>query len=77
MSLLDAITEAIRNCEAVEGEVVVTGFVLVASFMDEHDQAIYCDTFEDQRGHETLGLLAHATAIETAKAAENHREQNP
>ena len=76
MSLLDAITDAIANYEHVDGEVVVTGFVLVASFMGSEGRAIYCDTLDGQRDHESLGLLAYATAIETARAVTTFNEED-
>lgn len=49
---------------------LVTSYVLIASFIgDDGERSIYTDTTEGQRCHETLGLLAFATAIETHRAS--------
>lgn len=62
--LLKAVTECI-------GSGVVTGFVLVASFMDDDgDRRIYGETMQDQRCHETLGLLSYGLAVENRRAAQ-------
>jgi hypothetical protein len=71
VSLLDAITEAVAATDETNGAVVVTGFVVVASFMDDGGRSIFSDTLDEQRCHETLGLLAFATAME------NHRVIHP
>lgn len=51
---------------------LVTGFVVVASFLDsDGDQRIYGNTLDDQRCHTTLGLLSYGLAVETARAKES------
>lgn len=61
--LLKAITECVGG--------VVTGFVVMASFMDaEGERRIYGDTMQDQRCHETLGLLSYGMAVENRRAAD-------
>lgn len=68
-ALLHAITADIIDGRDNGPAVVVTSFVAVASFMDEHgERHIYSNTMEDQRCHESLGLLAFATAIENDRA---------
>lgn len=50
---------------------LVTAYVLIASFIDDTgDRAIYTDTPDGQRCHETLGLLAFGTAIESRRASQ-------
>lgn len=59
--LLRAVTECVGG--------VITGFVVVASFMDEDgDRRIYSDTMQDQRCHETIGLLGFGLAVEEGRA---------
>jgi hypothetical protein len=71
-TLLDAISEVIAKDEDVNGPVVVTGFVVLAEFMGESGEGhIYCDTLDGQRCHNTLGLLAYGTAVETQRAAQH------
>jgi hypothetical protein len=60
--LLKAITECVGG--------VVTGFVVMASFMDDDgDRRIFSDTMQDQRCHETIGLLGFGLAVENTRAA--------
>ncbi len=60
--LLKAITECVGG--------IVTGFVVMASFMDDDgDRRIFSHTMQDQRCHETLGLLGYGTAVESLRAA--------
>lgn len=62
----DRLLRAVSEC--VDG--VVTGFVVMASFMDDDgDRRIYCDTMQDQRCHESLGLLSYGLAVENHRAA--------
>jgi predicted TIM-barrel enzyme len=71
MNLLDAISEVIAKDEDVQGNVIVTGFVVLAEFTGTDGVGrIYCDTLEGQRCHSTLGLLAYGTAVETHRAAQ-------
>lgn len=64
--LLSAITADITEGEA---GAVVTSFLVVGSFMDETgDRNIYSNVMDGQRCHESLGLLAFATAIEADRA---------
>jgi hypothetical protein len=59
--LLKAITECVGG--------MVTGFVVMASFMDDDgDRRIYSDTMQDQRCHETIGLLGFGIAVENERA---------
>lgn len=72
MTLLDAITDAIKETEEIDGDVIVTGFVVMAEFLDESGEGrIFCDTLEGQRCHSTLGLLGYGTAVETQRAAQH------
>lgn len=65
--LLDAITAEVRDNTGAEG--FVTNYVVVASFTDGDGVAnIYTETAEDQRCHETLGLLTFASAVESNRA---------
>lgn len=65
----DLILDAIAGQEQVAG--LVIGYVVVATFLDaDGESRIFSDTFENQKCHQTLGLLAFATAIETRKAAD-------
>lgn len=71
MSFLNALTEEIAEFEEVDGPVIVTGFVVLAEFLnDQGERSLWCDTFEDQRTHQTLGLLAYGTAVHNRQAAE-------
>lgn len=50
---------------------LVTSYVLIAGFIDDTgDRAIYTDTADNQRCHETLGLLAFGTAVESRRATQ-------
>ena len=70
MTFLDSLTSEIAAYEHVEGEVIVTQFVVLAEFLNsDGDRAIWCDTFEGQRTHQTLGLLAYGMAVENRRAA--------
>lgn len=63
--LLAAITECTGG--------VVTGYVVVASFIDEDgDQRIYGNTMDDQRCHASLGLLSYGLAVEQGRAQSFH-----
>lgn len=67
---LSALTSEIAEYEEVDGEVMVTGFVVLAEFLNERGQrSIWCDTFEGQRCHQTLGLLSYGMAVESRRAA--------
>lgn len=62
----DPILDAIGS--QVDG--MVTGYVVIASFLDETgDSRIFSDALENQRCHQTLGLLSFAEAIEKRRAA--------
>lgn len=68
----DKLLSAITEC--LEGG-MVTGFVVMVSFVDEDgDRRIYCDTMQDQRCHEGLGLLSYGLAVEQGKAADSFRD---
>jgi hypothetical protein len=55
------------------GKGMVTGFAIVASFLDEDgDQRIYGNCMNDQRCHATMGLLDYGLAVERARAVESH-----
>lgn len=72
MSTYDDLLSAITADAIGEGGpgVIVNQFVVVASFMDADGLGhVYSNTMANQRCHETLGLLAFATAIESAHAA--------
>lgn len=61
--------DALINALASECGGVVTGFVLVATFIDdEGDRRIWTDTMRGQLCHETIGLLGWAHAIEEQRA---------
>lgn len=63
---LDGLTRAIAAW--TDEHPVVLGYVLVAAFLDgDGDRRVFCDTFEDQRAHETLGLLDFAATHERAR----------
>lgn len=69
MTLLNAVTETIGEHEDVEGDVIVTSFVLIAAFVGtDGDSHIYGDTLDGQRCHETLGLLSYGLALENQRA---------
>lgn len=71
MSLLDAVTDTIAEHEDVDGEVVVTEFVLIAAFIGADGEGhIYGDTLDGQRCHQTLGLLAYGLALENARVTD-------
>jgi hypothetical protein len=71
LTFLDSLTSEIAAYEHVEGEVIVTQFVVLAEFLNsDGDRAIWCDTFEGQRTHQTLGLLAYGLAVENRRAAD-------
>lgn len=61
---------------ALIGEgVMVTAYVVVASFIDANgEKNIITDTAADQRCHESLGLLSWGLAVENARAADTWRE---
>lgn len=68
----DHLLGAISEC--VDG--MITGFVVIAAFQDvEGERRIYCDTLQDQRCHETLGMLEFASAVERYRAVEVWREE--
>lgn len=72
MNLLDAVSAVLNSDEDVDQPVMVTGFVLLAEFVDDEGAShIYADTFEGQSCHETLGLLTYAVAVETRRAADH------
>lgn len=66
--LLDAISRALAESDDVEGSVFVTAYVVLAAFTDtDGEQAVFTATADNQRAHESLGLLAFATATENAR----------
>jgi hypothetical protein len=72
--LIGAITSTIAEHVETTG-VMVTNFVLLAAFVDEHGTgSIYTETAQDQRCHETLGLLTFGLALENRRAAEGGDE---
>ena len=69
MTLLDAVTAAIAEHEKVDGEALVTGYVLIAAFVDTTGEgSLYSETLDNQSCHESLGLLTYALALENHRA---------
>lgn len=65
-----AIANAISGHHGDE-QPLVSSYVLIASFIDDDgERSIYTDTPEGQRCHETLGLLAFGTAVESRRATD-------
>lgn len=65
--ILDALTAEIR--ENTGGEGFVTAYIVIAAFTDaEGDSNLYTESGENQRCHESLGLLAFGMAHENARA---------
>lgn len=74
--LLQVISECVAEVDP-EGAGIVTGFVVIASYMTaEGERNIFSDTAVDQRNHETLGLLAWATAVETKRVQDIVTEED-
>lgn len=66
--LINGVVDAIMDHESVDSGIIVTGFVLIASFVDTDGEGrIYGDTLDGQRCHETLGLLTYGLALENAR----------
>lgn len=64
----DPILDAIGGL--VDGMVV--GYVVIANFLGgDGASRVYVDSMENQRCHETLGLLAYGWAIENRRAADS------
>ena len=75
VTLLDAITASIAEHEDVDGEALVTGFVIIAAFVDTTGEAhLYGETLDNQRCHETLGLLTYGLALENHRAVHGDDE---
>jgi hypothetical protein len=65
--VLDAITTATR--EHTGEEVLVTAYIVIAAFADDTGGgSLYTETMDDQRCHESLGLLAFGLAHENHRA---------
>jgi hypothetical protein len=68
--MIDAISGEIARYSG-ETPGAVTEYVVLAAFVGADGEAkIWSDTAEGQQCHQTLGLLAYATAIESARAAD-------
>jgi len=53
--------------ELDEGAAFVTGWVAIVTYVDSDSQSCVAFNYmEDQRRHQTLGMLQHALAVETA-----------
>lgn len=64
--VLDGVATAVM--EYIDRPATILKYVLVAEWMDEDgDKHIYCDTMDDQRASETLGLISFADATERAR----------
>jgi hypothetical protein len=75
-TLLDAIAQAIRSTEDVTGEVLVTGYVVVASFADDTgESSVFTAAAENQRCHTSLGLLEFGAANERYVAVHGERPE--
>lgn len=67
--------DALIDCLSEQIEGFVTGFVLVATYNDtDGESRIWTDTMRDQRCHQTMGLLAWASAVEAGRAQDTWRE---
>lgn len=65
--VLNALTAEVRDKTGDEG--FVTAYVVVAAFTDPDGvSSVYTETMDDQRCHETLGLLAFGAALENNRA---------
>lgn len=75
--ILDGITRALRKDDLDphhdgHRSPTVTAYVLIADFIgDEGEKRLYFDTMEDQRNHETLGLLDYGLTVERARSVEH------
>lgn len=58
-------TGEILNVLSDQVEGLITGFVVVAEYMDtDGEVGIWCDTYRGQRAHRSLGLLEFAQTVE-------------
>jgi hypothetical protein len=74
--MIDAIAAEIARYTGDSGPTVVTEFVVLASFVDARgERRIWGDSADDQRCHQTLGLLAYGTAVESARALEENDDE--
>lgn len=65
--ILDALTAEIR--ENTGGEGLVTSYIVIAAFTDTDGAgSMYTESGENQRCHESLGLLAFGMAHEQQRA---------
>jgi hypothetical protein len=68
--LLDGIARSIEEFRDEKNSTVMA-YVLVAEFLDEvGDRRLFHDTFEGQRGVQTLGLLTYALTVEKRRVAD-------
>jgi hypothetical protein len=71
----DAVWQAVADCDEIDENTMVTGFVVLASFVTPDGTThLFSDTQDDQTCHQTLGLLSFALAVENRRAADSMDE---